>query len=123
MTASDAFIEFLRDQLRGMGAIAVRRMFGGAGVYAEGTMFALIADDTLYFKADDATRADFEAEGMEPFNYTTKDGRNTIMSYWRAPERLFDEPDEMQSWARKALAAAKRSGSKKKVPARKKKVR
>lgn len=124
MTASDTFIEFLRDQLRGVGAIAVRRMFGGAGVYAEGTMFALIADDTLYLKADELTRVDFEAEDMEPFNYATKDGRNTIMSYWRAPERLFDEPDEMLAWARKALGAAKRSGSKKKPSqARKRKVR
>ena len=78
-----------------------------------GTMFALVSNDTLYFKADETTRADFEAEGMDAFTYATKGGRNTLISYWRAPERLFDEPDEMLAWARKALATAQRSGTKK----------
>lgn len=111
MAASEGFIEFLRDQLRGVGPIAVRRMFGGAGVFADGLMFALVADDTLYFKADEASRADFEAEGMPAFSYETKDGRNTIMSYWRAPERLYDDADDMQAWARKALGAARRAAA------------
>jgi DNA transformation protein len=112
LTASEPFIEFLRDQLRGLGPIGVRRMFGGAGVYAEGSMFALVSDDTLYFKADDTTRRDFEAEGMRAFSYATKDGRHTIMSYWRAPDRLFEDADEMLAWAMKALGAAKRSARK-----------
>jgi len=110
MTASAGYIDFLEDQLCGLGPITIRRMFGGAGVYCDGTMFALIADDTLYFKADDGNCADFEAEGLEPFSYQTTKGRNTIMSYWRVPERLFDDPDEMLKWAEKAFAAAKRSG-------------
>ena len=65
MAASKAFVEFLQEELRGVGPIAVRRMFGGAGVFANGIMFALIADDTLYFKADEATRAEFETERMQ----------------------------------------------------------
>lgn len=113
MASSAGFLEFLKEQLAGLGPISVRRMFGGAGVYADGVMFALVSDDTLYFKADETTHADFEAEGMSAFNYATKDGRNTIMSYWHVPERLFDEPDEMLVWARKALATAKRAGAKK----------
>jgi DNA transformation protein len=108
MTASDGYIDFLKDQLGGLGVVSVRRMFGGAGVYCGRVMFALVADDTLYLKADETSRGDFEAERLEPFTYQTKDGRNTVMSYWRAPERLFDEPDEMLAWARKALAAAQR---------------
>jgi DNA transformation protein and related proteins len=111
MACSAGFLEFLRDQFLGVGPIAVKRMFGGAGVYADGIMFALVADDTLYLKADDISRQDFEAEGMEAFGYATKDGRTTIMSYWRAPERLFDEPDEMQIWARKAIAVARRTAT------------
>ncbi|MGH6816749.1 MAG: TfoX/Sxy family protein [Hyphomicrobiaceae bacterium] len=110
MTASDTYIDFLKDQLGGLGPISVRRMFGGAGVFCAGTMFALVADDTLYFKADDGNRADFEAEGLKPFSYRKSKGGETVMSYWRVPERLFDEPDEMLKWAEKALAAAKRSG-------------
>jgi DNA transformation protein len=111
MTASDGYIDFLKDQLGGLGAVTVRRMFGGAGVYCDGVMFALVADDTLYLKADEASRSDFEAEGLEPFTYQAKGGRNTVMSYWRAPERLFDETDEMLNWARKALAVARRTGA------------
>jgi DNA transformation protein len=110
MTASDGYIDFLKEQLAGLGPVAVRRMFGGAGVYCGGVMFALIADATLYLKADEATRGDFEAEGLEPFRYQAKGGRSTVMSYWRAPERLYDEPEEMLAWARKALAAANRVG-------------
>ncbi|MGE5511263.1 MAG: TfoX/Sxy family protein [Bacteroidota bacterium] len=116
MTVSDSFIDLLQDQLRGMGPVSVRRLFGGAGLYAAGTMFALVSDETLYLKADETTRADFEAEGMQPFSYATKDGRNTLMSYWRAPERLFDDPDEMLAWATRALAAAKRSAAKTSSP-------
>jgi DNA transformation protein len=112
MTASEGFIEFLKDLLGGLGPISVRRMFGGAGVYCDGVMFALVLDDTLYFKADDRNRPDFEAEGLAPFSYATKDGRNTIMSYWRCPDRLFDDPEEMAAWAGKALAAARKAAAK-----------
>jgi DNA transformation protein len=116
MTASDGFIDFVKDLLGPLGPITVRRMFGGAGIFRDGVMFALIVDDTLYFKADDSSRGSFEAEGLAPFSYHTKNGRNTIMSYWRCPDRLFDDPDEMAAWARQALAAARRSANSK--PAR-----
>jgi DNA transformation protein len=118
MTASDGFIEFLTDLLDRLGTVSVRRMFGGAGMFADGVMFALIVDDTLYFKADDSNRPDFEAEELAPFSYATKNGRHTIMSYWQCPDRLFDDPDEMTTWARKALAAARRSDSSKPARAR-----
>lgn len=118
MAASAGFLAFLEEQLGGLGPVSIRRMFSGAGFFADGTMFALVANDTLYFKADETTRADFEAEGMDAFTYATKGGRNTLVSYWRAPERLFDEPDEMLAWARKALVTARRSSTKK--PPRKK---
>jgi DNA transformation protein and related proteins len=112
MTASDGFVEFLKDLLGPLGPITVRRMFGGAGIFRDGVMFALIVDDTLYFKADDSNRRDFEAEGLAPFSYETKNGRNTIMSYWRCPDRLFDDPDEMAAWAGKALTAARTAAAK-----------
>lgn len=107
MTASDGFIELLKDSLRGLGPVSVRRMFGGAGVYADGVMFGLVADDTLYLKADDATKRAFEAEGQVPFVYEGR-GKVIAMSYWRIPERLLDDPDEMVDWARTALGVARR---------------
>jgi DNA transformation protein len=121
MAASAGFLAFLEEQLGGLGPVSSRRMFSGAGIFADGIMFALVSNDTLYFKADETTRADFEAEGMDAFTYATKGGRNTLISYWRAPERLFDEPDDMLVWARKALSIAKDAGAKKSRQARKRK--
>ena len=110
MTASDGFIEFLSDALSGLGPVSMRRMFGGARVYVDGVMFGLVADETLYLKADDATRRAFEVEGTGPFVYVSR-GRTTTMSYWRAPERLLDDPDEMAAWARTALGVARRAAA------------
>src|SRR4051812_35611150 len=85
-------------------------MFGGAGIYADGTMFALVADGVIYLKADERSTPAFERENLPPFTYATKDGKRGVMSYRRMPERLYDDPDELATWARAALAAAQRSG-------------
>ena len=108
MVASDGFAEFLRDQLAPLGKITMRRMFGKTGVFCNGLMFGMVTDDTLYVRVDDRNRAVFkEAESTPPLNYEKKGG--TIdLSFWRAPERLFDEPDELVTWARAALGAAQR---------------
>jgi DNA transformation protein and related proteins len=112
MVASDSFAEFLREQLAPLGRITVRRMFGKTGVFCDGLMFAMVTDDTLYFRVDDHNRAAFkEAESYPPLNYGKK-GRTIDLSFWRAPERLFDEPDELVAWARTALAAARRVAAK-----------
>jgi DNA transformation protein len=92
------------------GPVVPRRMFSGFGVFADGTMFALVARDTLYLKADRRTLPAFEREGQGPFTYTAKGRKRASMSYWRAPDRLYDDPDELAAWARDALAAAHRSG-------------
>jgi DNA transformation protein len=116
MSASAEFTEFLKDQLAGFGPVTVRRMFGGAGIYHAGVMFALVIDDALYLKADTATRQDFESEGLPPFTYTAKGGKNVALSYWQAPERCLDDPSEMTSWAMKAYSVALKAGRNK--PAR-----
>ena len=94
MAAGGSFGEFLQDQLRPLGHVTVRRMFGGAGVYCDGLMFGLVSDDTLYFRVDDGNRSAFEAEGQLPFTYGGK-GKTIQLPYWQVPERLFDEPEEM----------------------------
>ncbi len=118
MAASQGFRELLIDMLAPLGHVEVRSMFGGAGVYCDRLMFGLIADDTLFLKADAATATEFEAEGQPQFVYTGKDKR-IAMSYWRAPERLFDDPDDMLKWAGKALDVARRAAARKSKPARK----
>ena len=92
------------------GPVVPRRMFSGFGVFSDGTMFALVVRGVLYLKADSQTVAAFETEGQGPFSYMAKGRKRASMSYWRAPDRLYDDPDELAAWARDALAAAHRSG-------------
>jgi DNA transformation protein len=112
MVASTGFAEFLREQLTPLGRIVVRRMFGKTGVFCDGVMLGMVRDDILYFRVDDGNRAALkEAEAFPPLNYVTKGG--TIdLSFWRAPERLFDDPDELVTWARSAMEAARRVAAK-----------
>lgn len=121
MSVSASYREFVHDLLSPIGPISVRRMFGGAGVFADGLMFALIADDTLYFKVDAETQPRFETEGMSAFSYETKGGRRGIMSYWTCPDRLFDDAEDLHEWAREAVAAAQRADARK--PKSKRKAR
>lgn len=106
MAVSPSFKEFVAEQLAPVGPIGIRRMFSGAGIFADGRMFALIVSDTLYFKTDASGANVFEAEGSVPFSYETTRGTHTLGSYWRVPERLYDEPDEMTDWARRAIRVA-----------------
>jgi DNA transformation protein and related proteins len=112
MTASASFAEFLREELAPLGHITMRRMFGKTGVFCDGLMLGMVTDNTLYFRVDEQNRAAFrEAEAFPPLNYE-KHGVAIDLSFWRAPERLFDEPDELVEWARVALAAAGRVAAK-----------
>lgn len=104
---SDGFREFLEEQFAPIDGVTFRSMFGGLGVFRDGIMFALVADDTLYFRVDDGNQPDYEAEDSEPFTYQGK-GKPMAMSYWRAPERLFDDADEFVSWANNAIEASRR---------------
>src|SRR5579872_882048 len=108
MVASDSFAEFLREQLAPLGPLALRRMFGKTGVFCDGVMLGMVTDNRLYFRVDDDSNALFkEAEAFPPLNYAKK-GESIELAFWRAPELLFDEPDELVAWARQALAAAHR---------------
>jgi DNA transformation protein len=124
MTASDSF-EFLREQFAPLGRLTLRRMFGKTGVFCDGMMLGMVSDNTLYFRVDDENRADFkEAEAFPPLSYQKK-GDTIDLAFWRAPERLFDEPEEFITWARLALAAARRVAAKREraAPRRKSKQR
>ncbi len=112
MVASNSFAEFLNEQLAPLGRITLRRMFGKTGVFCEKVMFAMVTENTLYLRVDEHNQAVFkEAKAHEPLNYE-KQGRTIELAFWRAPERLMDEPDEPVIWARSALAAAHRVAAK-----------
>jgi DNA transformation protein len=123
MVASANFAEFLREQLAPLGHITMRRMFGKTGVFCDGLMLGMVRDDTLYFRVDDHNRTVFsEAEAFPHLNYE-KGGASIDLAFWRAPERLFDEPDELVAWAREALGAARRVAAKREPTTRRRKSR
>jgi DNA transformation protein len=111
--------DFLIDLFADFGPVAVRRMFSGFGISADGTNFALALRSGLYFRADEASIPQFEAEGSKPFQYQTRAKTVTVNSYWELPARLFDDSEELSVWARTALAAAQRAAMKKRPKARK----
>jgi DNA transformation protein and related proteins len=90
--------EAIRELFASFGPITVRRMFGGAGVFADGIMIALVADGVIYLKADEVTVPGFQAEGLGPFTYQARNDKRSVMSYWRMPDRLYDDPDELAGW-------------------------
>jgi len=109
----------IRELFQDFGPVDVRRMFGGVGVFVEGLMIALVtSEDVIYLKADEATVPGFRQEGLEPFTYATKTGHHTLTSYWRIPDRLYDDTEELGRWARDAHAAAMRKAAAKPRPRR-----
>jgi DNA transformation protein len=104
--------EFIRDLFAQFRPVTVRRMFSGVGLYYDGVMFGLVVRGTIYLKADETSSADFAREGSGPFTYTRgkTSGRQSeqALSYWRLPDRLYDDPDELAVWAERALAIAQR---------------
>ena len=105
--------DFLIDLFADFGPVTIRRMFSGFGISADGTNFALALRAGLYFRADEATIPQFEAEGSKPFQYQTRAKTVTVNSYWQLPARLFDDSEELSEWARAALAAAQRAALRK----------
>ena len=93
------------------GPVSVRRMFGGAGVFVDGLMIGLVSQGAIYLKADASTYEAFLREGTGPFSYMAKGQKRVINSFWRMPERLYDDPDELAAWAEQALAVAQRAAA------------
>lgn len=106
MPASREFLDHVADQLRGFGPMAIRRMFGGAGLFRGGLMFGLVARDALYFKVGDANRAAYLAAGAKPFAYQRRGAPAVLVSYYEVPASVFDDPDALADWARAAFSAA-----------------
>ncbi len=104
------FVDYLLEVLEPFGRVRARRMFGGYGLYHQDVMFALVAGERLYLKCDDSTLEQFLARDMEPFQYR-KGGKWVQLSYYSAPEEIFDDPDTAVYWARLAFTAAWRGHS------------
>ena len=120
MTAKTEFVQYVLELLEPLGGVTAKAMFGGFGIYRRGVMVALIADETLYLKADDINRPEFEAQKLEPFRYQKKD-KVFAMSYYQAPPESMDESELLCEWAEGAYSAAVRGAKKKATKPRAKK--
>ncbi|MEO1137517.1 MAG: TfoX/Sxy family protein [Pseudomonadota bacterium] len=116
MPPSASYLNYLKDLFSPFGVITIRKMFGGAGVYCDGAIFAITGDEGVWLKVDDVNRGEFEAAGLEPFTYEFDNGKTGTMSYYIAPEEIFDDEDVLRRWTELALGAAARA----KKPAKKK---
>ena len=114
MARTNEFVTHLLDLLAPIGDVAARGMFGGWGIYHGGKMFALVAFDTFYVKADDTSRAEFETLGLAPFEYEASGGKRAVMAYYTVPTEALDSSPLLCEWARKGIAAALRAAAKKK---------
>ena len=103
--------DFIRELFAVFGPVRLRRMFSGIGIFADGRMFGCAVGGLIHLKTDDVIVADFAVEQSGPFLYPTKGGMRTLRSYWRLPERLYDDPEELVLWARRSLEAARRAAA------------
>jgi len=101
----DPRIEEFVDRLSALGAVRARPMFGGHGLYLAGIFFGLVSVGELYFRVDDATIPEYERAGSAPFQ--PFEDKPPMRTYWRVPERVQRDGDELRTWAQRALAAAR----------------
>jgi DNA transformation protein len=105
MAVSSEYLQYVLEQLAGLGGVTARRMFGGVGLYQDQRFFGIITSDTLYFKVTDANRGDYQARGMQAFR-PYPDKPHLSMSYFEVPADTLEDSEECVVWARKSVATA-----------------
>ena len=108
MAVSDEFVDYVVDQLSKWAEVSARKMFGGAGLYREGRMFGVIADDVAYLKVDDSNRDDFVKAGSSPFQPYPEKIKSMVMSYFEIPADVLEDPDELARWAERSWIVARK---------------
>jgi len=113
MSFDEGLFAWVQETLEPLGAVTMRRMMGGATLYLDGTIFAILDEDEIWLKADSESDAIWDAEGCEKFSVTFKDGKVDVMNYRRAPQDVYDDPEALQRWAVLAVEAGLRGAAKK----------
>ena len=114
MAFDAGLVEWVTEALEPLGTVTMRRMMGGATLYLDGTIFAIVVDDEIWFKADAESNALWDEAGYrERFTVTFKDGTVDMMNYRRAPIDVYDDADAMREWAAHGIAAGRRAPKKK----------
>lgn len=114
MAVDEGLYAWVQEALEPLGSVTMRKMMGGATLYLDGTIFAILDEGEIWFKGDAETDTIWDAEGCERFSVTFKDGRVDTMNYRRGPSDVYDEPEAMQRWAQLAVEAGLRGTTKKK---------
>jgi len=114
LAVTDEFRDYVLEQLATAGKVSARRMFGGVGLYLDGLFFALIDDDSLYFRTDDTNRSRYEDAGSRPFR-PFPDRPNHVMAYWEVPAEVLEDAEQLRLWTRESLSAALAARSKRSV--------
>jgi DNA transformation protein len=114
MSVDEGLLAWVEEALAPVGTVTMRKMMGGATLYLDGSVFAILVDEEIWFKSDAQADAIWDAEGCERFTVTFKDGRAETMNYRRGPLDVYDDPEAMQRWAALAVEASLRAASKRK---------
>lgn len=114
MARQNEFVDYLLDMLQTWGGVRARAMFGGFGLYKDDIIFGIVADDTLYIKADDNNRARFLAQQLTPFTYTTSN-KTATMSYYQSPADALEDSQTLTQWVNLGYEAGLRADTLKKA--------
>jgi DNA transformation protein len=114
MSFDEGLFAWVQEALEPVGTVTMRKMMGGATLYLDGVIFAILFEEEIWFKSDAESDAPWDAQGCDRFRFTMKDGKVESMNYRRAPSDVHDDPEAMQHWARVAVEAGLRSAVKKK---------
>lgn len=109
MSVDAGLIDWVAEALAPVGTVTHRRMMGGATLYCDGTVFAIVASDALWFKGDATSDAEWDAARCERFTYARSDGTVATMNYRRAPDDVYDDPEAMHRWASLGIEAGRRT--------------
>lgn len=113
MAFDAGLVEWVTEALEPLGTVSMRRMMGGATLYLDGIVFAVVDDSEVWFKADAVSAPVWDEAGCDRFTFTGSDGKVETMNYRRAPADVYDDPDAMREWAALAVAAGERAPKKK----------
>ena len=113
MSYDEGLYAWVQEAMEPLGAVTMRKMMGGATLYLDGTVFAILVDDEIWLKADSESDSIWDSEGCEKFSFTFKDGKVDVMNYRRAPQDVYDDPEALQRWAALAVEAGLRGAAKK----------
>ena len=119
MSFDEGLYVWVQEALEPLGTVTMRKMMGAAVLYLDGTVFAVLDSEEIWFKADAESTEIWDEAGCERFVFTSKDGRVETMNYRRAPLDVYDDPEAMQRWAKLAVAAGARGTAKRKPRKRK----